>query len=53
MPPTTVIEIMEEPIVAATIMTPTEYVGNIMELSQERRGFYKDMKYIDEGRVIF
>lgn len=52
MPPTTVIEIMEEPIVAATIMTPTEYVGNIMELSQERRGFYKDMKYIDEGRVI-
>ena len=46
------IEKMEEPIVKATIMTPTEYVGSIMELSQERRGLYKDMAYIDEGRVI-
>ncbi len=46
------IDFMEEPIVKATIMTPTEYVGNIMELSQERRGLYKDMTYIDEGRVI-
>jgi len=33
-------------------MTPTEYVGNIMELAQERRGIYKDMTYIDEGRVM-
>lgn len=46
------IESMEEPIVNATIMVPTEYVGNIMELSQERRGIYKDMKYIDEGRAM-
>lgn len=52
LPPTAEIEIMEEPIVKATIMTPTEFVGNIMELSQERRGIYKDMSYIDEGRVI-
>ena len=43
---------MEEPIVKATIMSPSEFVGNIMELSQERRGVYKDMSYIDEGRVI-
>lgn len=52
LPPLTEIEMMEEPVVKATIMTPTEYVGNIMELSQERRGVYKDMSYIDEGRVI-
>ncbi len=45
-------EVMEEPVVKATIMVPTEYVGNVMELSQERRGTYSDMSYIDEGRVI-
>jgi GTP-binding protein LepA len=52
LPPTTDIDKMEEPIVKATIMTPTEYVGSIMELSQERRGTFKDMSYIDEKRVI-
>jgi GTP-binding protein LepA len=52
MPPSTEIDSMEEPIVKTTIMTPTEFVGNIMELSQERRGVFKDMSYIDEGRVI-
>lgn len=51
-PPTTEIEKMEEPIVKASIMTPSDYVGNIMELSQERRGIYKDMSYIDENRVL-
>ena len=51
MPPVVSIEKMEEPIVKATIMTPEEYVGNIMELSQERRGIYKDMSYIDQKRV--
>ncbi len=51
-PPVTEIDIMEEPIVKATIMTPTEYIGSIMELSQERRGVYKDMSYIDDARVI-
>ena len=35
----------------ANIYTPSEYVGNIMELCQDRRGVYKDMKYIDETRV--
>jgi GTP-binding protein LepA len=52
LPPVTEIDMMEEPVVKATIMVPTEYVGNIMELSQERRGLYKDMSYIDEGRVM-
>ncbi|HHW48160.1 MAG TPA: elongation factor 4 [Clostridiaceae bacterium] len=52
MPPVNVIDKMEEPMVKATIMTPTDYVGNIMELSQERRGIFKDMTYIDEKRVI-
>ncbi len=41
----------EEPIVSAHIITPAEFVGNIMELSQERRGTFKDMKYIDTERV--
>ena len=41
----------EEPIVNAHIYTPSEYVGNIMELCQDRRGIFKDMKYIDTDRV--
>lgn len=52
LPPPTMIDKMEEPITKATIMTPTEYVGSIMDLAQERRGNYKDMSYIDEKRVI-
>lgn len=52
LPPVTLIDKMEEPIVKATIMTPTDYVGSIMDLAQERRGVYKDMSYIDEGRVM-
>ena len=43
---------IEEPIVNANIMLPKEYVGNIMKLCQDRRGVYKDMKYMDENRVI-
>lgn len=43
---------MEEPIVKASIMLPKEFVGNIMQLCQDRRGVYKDMKYMDENRVI-
>ena len=42
---------MLEPIVAASIMTPKEFVGSIMELCQERRGTYIDMTYLDENRV--
>ena len=45
------IEYAEEPIVKASIITPSEYVGNLMELCQNRRGVYKDMKYIDTSRV--
>jgi len=40
-----------EPIVKANIFTPSEYVGNLMDLCQERRGTYVDMKYIDKDRV--
>ena len=45
------ISYMEEPFVTANILTPKEYVGNIMELCQRRRGIYVDMKYLDESRV--
>ena len=51
MPNPSEIEMMEEPFVDANIMVPTEFVGSIMELCQDRRGIYKDMKYIDEGRA--
>jgi len=52
MPDVNDIEQMEEPIVAATIMTPKEYVGNIMDLCQDRRGTYKNMDYMDTVRVM-
>ena len=42
---------IEEPIVEARIMTPKEYVGNVMEICQNRRGIYVDMKYLDANRV--
>ena len=45
------ISYMEEPIVKAEILTPKEYVGNIMEICQNRRGVYVDMKYLDTTRV--
>ena len=41
----------EEPVTEAHIYSPSEYVGNIMELCQDRRGVFKDMKYIDADRV--
>ena len=41
----------EEPIAEAHILAPTEFVGNIMELCQQRRGIFKDMKYLDPTRV--
>ena len=40
-----------EPIVKASIITPTDYVGGIMELCQDRRGIYRDMKYVDAKRA--
>ncbi|MBR3037399.1 MAG: translation elongation factor 4 [Clostridia bacterium] len=45
------IEYMEEPMVKATIMTPSEYVGSIMELCQNNRGVFIDMQYIEADRV--
>ena len=45
------IQSCEEPFVRASIITPPEYVGNIMELCQQRRGEYRDMTYLDESRV--
>jgi GTP-binding protein LepA len=52
MPPTTEIDHIEEPVVEAQIMTPSDYVGAIMELCQERRGVFKDMSYLDKKRVM-
>ncbi len=52
LPPMSEIEHMEEPMVNADIMLPTQFVGNIMELCQERRGIYKNMQYMDDTRVI-
>jgi len=46
------IEYIEEPYVEAQIMLPTEYVGPVMELCQDKRGIFKDMQYINEKRVI-
>ncbi|MCM1330470.1 MAG: translation elongation factor 4 [Ruminococcus sp.] len=50
-PEPAVISSAEEPMVKATILAPNDYVGNIMELCQGRRGIFKDMKYLDETRV--
>lgn len=52
LPDASEIEYMEEPIVEASIMTPTEYVGAIMELCQSRRGEFKSMEYLEETRVV-
>ena len=46
------IEYMEEPIVAAEIMVTTEFIGQIMELCQERRGTYLGMEYMEETRAL-
>ena len=50
-PDTTLIAQACEPMVNAHVYTPSDYVGNIMELCQNRRGVFKDMKYIDTNRV--
>lgn len=51
-PNPTVIEHVEEPFVNATIIVPKDFVGSIMELSQEKRGEYQNMTYLDETRVM-
>ena len=52
LPQMTEIDYMEEPVVKASIIAPTEYTGAIMELCQERRGKYIDMQYIEETSVV-
>ena len=52
MPDPAEIDFIEEPIVKCTIMTPKEYVGNLMELCQDRRGEYINMEYMDDIRVM-
>ena len=51
LPPAQEISYIEEPIVKAEIMLPKEFVGNVMEICQDRRGTYIDMKYLDSTRV--
>ncbi len=50
-PDVSVIASAEEPMVKADILAPSEFVGNVMELCQDRRGVFKDMKYLDDTRV--
>ena len=52
LPPVQEIEWMEEPMVDAQVITPQDYVGAIMELCQDKRGTFRDMKYIEGGRVL-
>ena len=52
LPPVQEIESMEEPFVDASVITPQDYVGAIMELCQDKRGIFRDMKYIEGGRVL-
>ncbi|MBU5591037.1 translation elongation factor 4 [Clostridium sp. MSJ-4] len=52
LPAPTEIEHMEEPIVKASIISPTDYVGAVMELCQSRRGTFIDMQYIETTRVV-
>ncbi|MFN2432286.1 MAG: translation elongation factor 4 [Gemmatimonadota bacterium] len=51
LPPAVEIERIEEPYVRATIVAPTDYIGGVMKLCQERRGTHTDMKYLDATRV--
>lgn len=51
LPPQTEVEYMEEPIVDVSVMTPTDYVGAVMELCQNRRGVFKNMEYLEQTRV--
>lgn len=51
LPPPTEIDFIEEPYVKATTIVPKDYVGAIMELSQDKRGEYQSMEYLDETRV--
>ena len=51
MPPVQNIEAIEEPVVRAHVVTPTDYLGNVMKLCQDRRGAFVDMVHLEEKRV--
>ena len=50
-PDPSVLSLAEEPMVKADILVPSEFVGNVMDLCQDRRGIFKDMQYLDDTRV--
>ena len=50
MPEANIIDFIEEPYVKASIMVPNDYIGAVMQISQDKRGIYKDMIYIDSNR---
>ncbi|MGI5850392.1 MAG: translation elongation factor 4 [Christensenellales bacterium] len=52
LPSVTAIDYMEEPVADATVMTPDEYVGAVMDICQEKRGTFINMEYIDETLVV-
>jgi GTP-binding protein LepA len=52
LPPTTEIDHIDEPYVKATVIVPNDYVGAVMEISQEKRGEFKNMDYLDVNRVM-
>lgn len=52
MPPAGDIVTIEEPMVNASIITPTDYIGAVMDLAQERRGTYKELSYLDQRRAM-
>ncbi|MGP1407097.1 translation elongation factor 4 [Selenomonas sp.] len=52
LPPPTVIDFIEEPFVKATVIVPKDYVGPVMEVSQEKRGTFESMDYLDTNRVM-
>ncbi|MEE2710497.1 MAG: translation elongation factor 4 [Gemmatimonadota bacterium] len=51
MPDQSIIDRVEEPYISAQIVVPTDYIGNIMKLTKERRGIYRSMEYLDATRV--
>ncbi len=52
LPPPTEIDFIEEPFVKATVIVPKDYVGTVMEVSQEKRGTFESMDYLDTNRVM-
>lgn len=52
LPPTTEIKFIEEPMVKATVIVPSDYIGAVMELCRDKRGTYRSMDYIDKTRVM-